>query len=317
MLFNIWFTFALVSSTLAAPTLISRQDSGDSSDPGKIVAEPASQLPTHSSASAPDTTKIFSSPSVNLPSSTSDSSKQTDAPASSSDASPTSSDPAEPSSVSSAASDGPTSSVAASSLTVKPSRPTSSIQQSTSAPSSSAVDSPTTTSNSPSTSSSTPSPSQSSSSSSQSSSSLPVSTSTSVQRPLPTTVERDVYLVKHNLVRAAHGAKELAWSDELEGKAHEWASSCQLRHSNGELGPYGENLVAATGLFTAEKAVDLFLQDGFDSSSFNHFTQVIWKSTTQLGCSVAICDGLLQSGLQAMYHVCLYNPVGNVVGEEK
>ena len=50
----------------------------------------------------------------------------------------------------------------------------------------------------------------------------------------------------------------------------------------------------------------------------SHFTQVVWKSTTQLGCGIASCPGLFgESRGTATYHVCLYDPVGNVVGEEK
>ncbi len=50
----------------------------------------------------------------------------------------------------------------------------------------------------------------------------------------------------------------------------------------------------------------------------SHFTQVVWKSTTQLGCGIALCPGLFGNRQgPATYHVCLYDPVGNVVGEEK
>jgi hypothetical protein len=60
----------------------------------------------------------------------------------------------------------------------------------------------------------------------------------------------------------------------------------------------------------------------------SHFTQVVWKATTHVGCAVSMCKGLLEptSGqnststgnrLDGTYYVCLYYPPGNVVGEEK
>ncbi|KAH9982517.1 hypothetical protein BGW80DRAFT_1453395 [Lactifluus volemus] len=47
---------------------------------------------------------------------------------------------------------------------------------------------------------------------------------------------------------------------------------------------------------------------------YSHFTQMVWKSTTQLGCAVQTCNGIIGSG-PANYYVCEYNPPGNVEGE--
>ncbi|KAH9899635.1 CAP domain-containing protein [Cubamyces lactineus] len=130
------------------------------------------------------------------------------------------------------------------------------------------------------------------------------------------------YLDLHNIVRNLVNAPPLTWSDDLASKARSYAARCELKHSGGANGPVGENLAAATGTFDVNSAVKLFVQDARQFHTvpftFSHFTQVIWKSTTQLGCGSALCDNIFpdQDG-KATYHVCLYDPVGNVVGQEK
>jgi hypothetical protein len=41
-----------------------------------------------------------------------------------------------------------------------------------------------------------------------------------------------------------------------------------------------------------------------------HFTQVVWKGTTHVGCASTYC-----SNLRATYYVCDYSPPGNYMGE--
>jgi len=124
----------------------------------------------------------------------------------------------------------------------------------------------------------------------------------------------------HNSIRAQHGASPLSWSDDLASSAQSWAEGCQFRHSDGAVGPFGENLAAGTGSFTAAAAVSAFASDGFDPAhpTFTHFTQMVWKATTQVGCGVASCGNIFDPKFgPATYHVCLYNPVGNVIGQEQ
>ncbi|MER6948452.1 CAP domain-containing protein [Nonomuraea sp. NPDC000554] len=62
--------------------------------------------------------------------------------------------------------------------------------------------------------------------------------------------------------------------------------------------------------------------DGINHYDFNHpgyswdtgwFTQVVWKSSTQLGCARATSQ---TSGRSSTYVVCLYNPPGNLLGND-
>jgi len=143
--------------------------------------------------------------------------------------------------------------------------------------------------------------------------------------PVPTVPSQqdiDQYLYAHNHVRAAHGATSLTWSPSLAQDAQIWADQCQFRHSNGKLRDelYGENIVAATGHFPINAAMKTFSSDESQFNAkkpiYNHFTQVVWKSTTQLGCAVSKCDDIFSPVFgQATLYVCLYDPVGNVVGQ--
>lgn len=134
--------------------------------------------------------------------------------------------------------------------------------------------------------------------------------------------QRAEFLNAHNEVRLQHGAVPLTWSSSLADKAEQWANQCQFKHTDGVLSTtsYGENIAAGTGQFTIRKAVGTFVADEgkYDPAhpSYLHFTQVVWKATTQLGCAVAQCDGIFdKSAGKASLYVCLYDPVGNVIGQ--
>ncbi|KAF9481844.1 PR-1-like protein [Pholiota conissans] len=130
------------------------------------------------------------------------------------------------------------------------------------------------------------------------------------------------FLDSHNVIRAVHNATALEWSESLAQKAEFWADQCQFRHTGGILSNelYGENIVAGTGVFSIDAAVASFIGDEAQYNpadpSYLLFTQVVWKSTTQLGCAVAQCNNIFDPSLgQASLYVCLYNPVGNVIGQ--
>src|ERR1700722_1075640 len=73
-------------------------------------------------------------------------------------------------------------------------------------------------------------------------------------------------LAAHNDVRATYGSPALNWSQSLATAAETCANQCVFENTGGSLGPYGENIAAGTGAFTAEAAVNLFIQDGCSSS---------------------------------------------------
>jgi hypothetical protein len=45
-----------------------------------------------------------------------------------------------------------------------------------------------------------------------------------------------------------------------------------------------------------------------------HFTQLVWKDTTSVGCGRTECNGRDDGGAPGWYLVCEYWPHGNVIG---
>lgn len=78
--------------------------------------------------------------------------------------------------------------------------------------------------------------------------------------------EEIAFLTSHNLVRSRFNARPLNWSTTLADRAQTWASGCRFEHSNGQVGPYGENIAAGTGNFTDMDAMRMFM-DGLREPS--------------------------------------------------
>jgi hypothetical protein len=136
-------------------------------------------------------------------------------------------------------------------------------------------------------------------------------------------------LAAHNKYRAAVGVPALRWSDSLAAGAQQWADylapTGQLQHSDrGLRSGVGENLIAGRngGFNTVTQLVDIwgdekryFIGGIFPNVSstgnwkdVGHYTQVVSRITTQVGCGLATANGNI-----AM--VCRYSPGGNVVGQ--
>jgi len=107
----------------------------------------------------------------------------------------------------------------------------------------------------------------------------------------------------------------------LASKAQQWANGCVFQHSGGSLGPFGENLAAGTGSsYGISAAVGSWTAEVSQYDPNNpqpsHFTQVVWKASTQVGCAVQSCSGIFAASFgPAQYFVCEYSPQGNVIGE--
>ncbi len=132
----------------------------------------------------------------------------------------------------------------------------------------------------------------------------------------------------HNAERRAVGVPPVAWDDALASQAATWARHLaalgRLEHSAAADRPgEGENLWMGTaGAYapaqmaagwTAEKADfanGVFPDVARDGHwrAVGHYTQMIWRGTTKIGCATA-------SSPAWDVLVCRYAPAGNMVGE--
>ncbi|KAH9304865.1 hypothetical protein KI387_009269, partial [Taxus chinensis] len=110
------------------------------------------------------------------------------------------------------------------------------------------------------------------------------------------------FLVPQNEARKAVGVPPLAWDRKLTTYARNYArqrrGDCLLQHSEGS--PYGENIFWGSGRnWTPEEAVGAWIDEGkwyeHGNNSCNgdhecsHYTQVVWRTSTRVGCAVIRC----------------------------
>jgi len=125
----------------------------------------------------------------------------------------------------------------------------------------------------------------------------------------PTTEDQSC-LDTHNQYRAQHGAPPLTWNSDMASYAEQSTTNCVMAHTGGQ---YGENL--AFGYSDVASAVKAWYDEGsqYDASNpgfyenTGHFTQLIWKATTEVGCYNRQCG-------DSQYLMCEYKVPGNVVG---
>jgi uncharacterized protein YkwD len=156
-----------------------------------------------------------------------------------------------------------------------------------------------------------------------------VAATVTITQAAPTTPESASYtdatdlrtsiLNSTNFYRYEHGANFLFWNTSLASYAQNWANKCIWEHSHG---PSGENL--AQGYVDVTSSVDAWgderamyswkgTQTGFTEAT-GHFTQLVWKDTTSVGCAAVDCKGVSGGNIEGVFLVCEYWPAGNIVG---
>ncbi|KAE8454409.1 hypothetical protein EG329_000031 [Mollisiaceae sp. DMI_Dod_QoI] len=143
----------------------------------------------------------------------------------------------------------------------------------------------------------------------------------------------------HAKHRANHSAGALEWDDTLAGYALLTAKTCVFAHDMTEGGGgYGQNLAAygTTGdiasLDTATLVADAITNQWYYGEAANvpygqnspavenvpeflHFTALVWKASTKVGCATVQCGAGTIFSYHSLYTVCDYSSEGNVLGE--
>jgi len=129
-------------------------------------------------------------------------------------------------------------------------------------------------------------------------------------------------LTLHNQARTEVGVNGLSWSSDAAAYIQNWvdqlaATSCHLQHR--QPNQYGENLFMGSTGYGVADAVKMwdsekknYNGDPISPSNFSnvgHYTQMVWRSTTKVGCAKASCNGMLIIG-------CNYDPQGNMIGQK-
>ncbi|KIK02478.1 hypothetical protein K443DRAFT_96764 [Laccaria amethystina LaAM-08-1] len=135
----------------------------------------------------------------------------------------------------------------------------------------------------------------------------------------------DQVVAQHNAARAQYGADPITWNSAIYKHTLAYAKKCVFQHRN----IFCRRLLVL--MFEPKKAAGSWDTYGIgdavydwmseahnnpDSDNALHFTQVVWKSTTQVACAVAHCPaGTIFPDSASQYVICRYTPPGNVDGE--
>lgn len=134
-----------------------------------------------------------------------------------------------------------------------------------------------------------------------------------------TETEKRQILESHNKARSEFKLSQLTWDCELAKVAQEWATRGIFGHRPDN--DFGENLFVASAANSSPVFAfkQWMLEKSFwDNSSgvcqtgkvCTHYTQIVWKKTTQVGCGI----NRNASGKWKTLVVCNYDPGGNSKG---
>ncbi|XP_050366075.1 pathogenesis-related protein 1-like [Argentina anserina] len=133
----------------------------------------------------------------------------------------------------------------------------------------------------------------------------------------------DGFVQEHNKFRAMDGVPPVTWNETVADYARNYASSksdtCEMVHSQNP--PYGECIAWGSFDMMPEQAVQLWADEkkdyNYDTNTCapgkvcGHYTQVVWATSTQIGCAKVRCGNS-----DGTFINCNYYPPGNYVGDK-
>ncbi|XP_048887471.1 cysteine-rich secretory protein LCCL domain-containing 2 [Brienomyrus brachyistius] len=155
--------------------------------------------------------------------------------------------------------------------------------------------------------------------------------------------DREEILKLHNKLRGevyptASNMEYMVWDEELERSATYWAEECIWDHGPQDLlMSIGQNLAVHWGRYRSpayhvqawyDEVKDYtypyphecnpWCPERCSGPMCTHYTQLVWATTSRVGCAVHICPAMNVWGEiweNAVYLVCNYSPKGNWIGE--
>ena len=139
----------------------------------------------------------------------------------------------------------------------------------------------------------------------------------------------------HNDVRASASPtpdpalEPLCWSASVAAVAQSWADNCTWQHNPGR-GFLGENIFGGSGNWLASGALSAVAMWADEAAYYDyasntcesgqvcgHYTQIVWRSSANLGCGIKLCNtGSPFGGGSWTFVVCNYDPPGNWLGQK-
>jgi pathogenesis-related protein 1 len=144
-------------------------------------------------------------------------------------------------------------------------------------------------------------------------------------------VDSTAMVAAHNHWRSEVGTPDMVWSESLAQTAQRWADHlssdgcCAMIHSGSG---YGENIYKVSPVAWsngrreiqsrspqqivdgwAAEAKDYDYENNTCSGICGHYTQIVWRDSTEMGCAAAACPD------KSQIWVCHYAPTGNVEGQ--